>query len=195
MAKQTRSNTILTGEISDYLLESSNLTTMSTNGDEANTSGSGRANNIEDMQSLLTLMARTLTAMTQDRPTHSASNLKLDDCPIKRKECNLEAWMDEVLLWNESYSSNDPGFNSKKYLKLVESIRKSEECVDVQNFVQVEFVENSSFDKKQDNIIAVMINKMKTNLGQTDLEKCSEAWSKFINIRQDTVESTKSYVN
>ena len=40
-----------------------------------------------------------------------------------------------------------------------------------------------------------MIEKIKSSLGQSDLEKCSEAWSKFIKIQQDAGESTKCYVS
>ena len=49
-------------------------------------------------------------------------------------------------------------------------MRKAEECTDLENFVQVEFAENTSFDKKQDAIVSGMIDKIKSSLEQSDLE-------------------------
>ena len=185
MTRQTRSNTDLPGNISEYLLEAEQQE-MSTGGQEAaNTStggGGGNSGGSEDMQTLIALMARTLSAISDSRST-SSTNPKLEDCPVKRKLCTLESWIEEVLLWNESYSSSEPGVNGKKYLKFIESVRKAEECTDLQNFVQVEFAENTSFDKKQDDIVSVMINEIKSSLGQSDLDKCSEARAQAGNRR------------
>ena len=204
MSRQTRSNTNLTGNISDYLLEVQAQKEMTgDHGDNlANTSGvngtgtsEGRTSTEDmDMQSLLALMARALNTISeQHRPNNTAVGVpKIDECPVKSKQATLESWMSEVLLWNES---NGSGNNGKKYLKFLDSVRKSENCSELQNFVQVEFAENATFDKKQENIVVVMIEKIKSSLGQSDLEKCSEAWSKFIKIQQDAGESTKCYVS
>ena len=58
----------------------------------------------------------------------------------------------------------------------------------------MEFDENSTFDKKCSDVIKNMIQAIKSTLGQTDLEKCTDAWLKFISIKQDSTESTKAYV-
>ena len=50
---------------------------------------------------------------------------------------------------------------AKKYLKFVESVRKSENCRDIQNLVEVEFVENQAFDKKGENVIETIVNKIR----------------------------------
>ena len=157
MNRTTRSNTLLPGNISDYLLESAQNMTN----DMANTSSGGHQSQVasEDMQSLLSLIARTLSALSEQRSSSSSVSNKLEECPVRRKHCTLEAWIDEVLLWNESNSSSEPGLNGKKYLKFIDSIRKSEDSSDLQNFVQIEFAENTSFDKKQDDIIVTMITK------------------------------------
>ena len=88
--------------------------------DMANTSSGGHQSQVasEDMQSLLSLIARTLSALSEQRSSSSSVSNKLEECPVRRKHCILEAWIDEVLLWNESNSSSEPGLNGKKYLKL-----------------------------------------------------------------------------
>ena len=190
MQRRTRANLNLPGNISDYLLGNNRTMSVSGNdGEEARTS----SNSLEDMQALMSVMMRTITAMSEGGNNRTGSS-KLEDCPVKRKVSSLEAWLDEVTLWDESNASSEPGWSAKKYLKFVESIRKSEECSDLQNYVQVEFVENTEFDKKSDSSIKSMVTKIKENLGQSDLEKCSDAWVKFISIKQDAGESTKSYV-
>ena len=178
MIRSTRSNTNLSGDISDYLLEAVNKEMSTDQNDTANTSaangtgGSGlRAGGVDDMHSLLAMMARALNTITEQhnqnqRSSKSTGVVKIDDCPLKRKESTLESWISEVLLWNESYNNSEPGINGKKYLKFIDSARKSEDCSDLKNFIQVEFAENASFDKKQDDIIVVMINKIKARLGQ-----------------------------
>ena len=47
-----------------------------------------------------------------------------------------------MILWNDSTVTDDEGVRAKKYLKFVESVRKSEECSDLKNLVEEEFVEN-----------------------------------------------------
>ena len=43
-------------------------------------------------------------------------------------------------------------------------------------------------------MIKDMLQKIKEKLGQTDLEKCSDAWLEFINIKQKPEESASSFV-
>ena len=163
-AKNTRSRINLEGNIRNYLLETSTMPDEIEH-DEPN-----------DIQSLLTIMTKTLTAVTQSQTANGSNKNqhKLEECPIKRKTSSLEAWIGEISLWDESNTGDYDGLNAKKYLKFVDSIRKSEDCTDLQNLVEVEFVENVSFDKKSGTVIQKMLEKIKEKLGQTDLEKCSE---------------------
>ena len=118
---------------------------------------------------------------------------KLDDCPVKGKYSSLEAWTQEVEIWDESNknSADVDNLNSKKYLKFMNSINISNECDDLKKLVQVEFKENQSFDKKSKTIIKDMLKVIRDKLGKTDLEKCSDAWTKFINIKQEKLQLPK----
>ena len=53
--------------------------------------------------------------------------MKLESCPVKRKYCTLDAWLQEVKLWDDSYSLPVSLRYGKKYLNFVESVRNSEE--------------------------------------------------------------------
>ena len=58
--------------------------------------------------------------------------------------------MGEISLWDESNSGDYNGLNAKKYLKFVDSVRKSEVSSDLKNMIlEVEFVENEQFNKNQ----------------------------------------------
>ena len=101
-------------------------------------------------------LTAALEAMTTDREP----NIKLEACPIKRKNCSLEAQISEVELWDNSNNVGDPEkLNTKKYLALMESIRKAEDQ-DLERTAEVEFVENQEFDKKVANVIKTMIDKL-----------------------------------
>jgi len=68
-------------------------------------------------------LTAALEAMTNDREP----NIKLEACPIKRKNCSLEAWISEVELWDNSNNVGELArLSTKKYLALMESIRKAE---------------------------------------------------------------------
>ena len=148
----------------------------------------------QDIQTLLTLMTKTFTAFTESRSTTGQHHPKLEECPLKRTSSSLDAWIKEVLLWDESNTGTDPGLSAKKYLKFLDSVYKSEGSTDLKNLVQVEFVENETFDKKGDTVIKQIVKKVEEKLGQTDLEKCSDAWLQFINIKQEPGESASSFV-
>ena len=132
----TRSKTNLDGNINNYLLEANNMPDPVPNGPE-------------DIHSLLALMTQTLTKVTEQTANVSIKNQpKLEECPIKRKTSSLEAWLGEISLWDESNSGDYNGLNAKKYLKFVDSVRKSEDSSDLKNLIEVEFVENEQFNKK-----------------------------------------------
>ena len=67
---------------------------------------------------------------------------KWGDCPVKRKNCSTEAWLSEVELWDSAKNIGDlTKLNTKKYLVVMESIRKAEDR-DLERTAEVEFVEN-----------------------------------------------------
>ena len=184
MTKGTRSTVHLPGPVRDYILEN-NIVTMSDDD----------GSNPENIQHLLAMMTKTLAAVTQHQsPQPSQQQLKIENCPVKRPSSSLDAWLDEVLLWDESNAASDASVRAKKYLKFVESVRKSENCQDIQNLVEVEFVENQSFDKKGEKVIETIVNKIREKLGKSDIEKCSKAWLDFINIKQNSSEHANEYV-
>ena len=92
MSKGTRSTVNLPGPLTDYILE--NTTTM----------GEEDVNNPESLQNLLAMMTKTLAAVTQHQqpPAQTSQHSKIESCPIKRPSSSLDAWIDEVLLWDES---------------------------------------------------------------------------------------------
>ena len=61
-----------------------------------------------DMQALLTLMTRTLGAMTESRTNVGNNISKLEVCPVKRMSSSLDSW----ILWDESNSSNVSGWKA-----------------------------------------------------------------------------------
>ena len=157
----------------------------------------------EDIQALLAMMAKTLEAVTNQtksssyQTSHQSSqqqNVKLENCPVKRANFSLEAWIEEVKLWDNCNVADDESLRAKKYLKFVDSVRKSENCTDIQNLVEVEFVENQQFDKKAEDVITTIVTKIQEKLGKTDIEKCSNAWLDFINIKQKPDECASDFV-
>ena len=184
MSKDTRSKATLPGNIREYILENS-----SSNMPE---DAPPLVTEAQDVKTLLTLMTKTFTVL-ELRSSTGQHNTKLEDCPLKRTS-SLDAWIKEVLLWDESNTGNDPGLSAKKYLKFLDSVYKSEGCTDLKNLVQVEFVENETFDKKGESVIKEVVKKIEEKLGQTNIEKCSDAWLQFINIKQEPGESVNSFV-
>ena len=70
----------------------------------------------------MTAIAVALETMTNIRD----ANIKLEACPVKRKNCSLEAWLTEVELWDTANDVGDPiKLNTKKYLAIMESIRNA----------------------------------------------------------------------
>ena len=188
MSKDTRSKTTLPGNIRQYIIPTpANSTTTATMPGTP-----PPPTEPLDMQQLLTMMTRTMGTMSESRPTVPT---KLEDCPLKRTSSSLDSWMKEVLLWNEINASTVSGWNAKKYLKFLDSVFKSEGCNDLKSLVQVEFVENEAFDKKKDTVIKEIIVLIEKKLGKTDIEKCSDAWLEFINIKQESGETATEYVS
>ena len=54
---------------------------------------------------------------------------------------------------------------------------------------------HESVDKASAEYIKNTIKMIKENLGKTSLEKATDAWIKFVNIKQEVSENIKEYVN
>ena len=80
----------------------------------------------ESIQALLTMMAKTLTTVTEQRSNNGGGNPKLENCPTKRKSTSLDAWTQEVLLWDEC-NKTGISIGAKKFLKFVECVRSSKD--------------------------------------------------------------------
>ena len=82
-----------------------------------------------DKNKLTELLVRNLMK-NQEKPRNNGAT-KLDDCPVKGKFSSLEAWLDEVELWDEAsknQSGEDEGsFSAKKYLKFMNSVKEAED--------------------------------------------------------------------
>ena len=206
MSQGTRSKANLSGSISDYLIEhlSEEPIMPETTECQAATDFAALVAGVGgDANNLYTLLAKSLTIANesnkqlQERVTQNSSNppfMKLENCPVKRKYCTLDAWIAEVKLWDESNTLTGDAATAKKYLKFVDSVRESEDCDDLKSLVHVEFVENVDFKKKDCDVIQNMVKKISEKLSNTDLEKSTEAWVEFINIKQEQDENTKAFV-
>ena len=87
----------------------------------------------------------------------------MEECPIKRKDHSLEAWLSEVELWDKSNNTGNPAIrNLKKYLTLMKCIRNTED-EELKKPAHVEFVENLEFNIRAEGIIKAMIRKLKEN--------------------------------
>ena len=184
----TRSRSKLSGTLRDYLLET-RMNNTNTGGEQSGISGDGGVNSAQggvtdqqqlaallgrvagDPSQLCAILAQSLSSvsesnrqlqelLTQQPQVRQGTHFKLEECPKKRKYCTLEAWTEEVSLWNDGNKVPDTD-NAKKYLKFVEAVRNSEEAEDLKNLVQVEFVENANFDKKSTDVIKKMLDTIK----------------------------------
>ena len=216
--RNLRSTTSLPGDISIYLLEHS-MTNMTGEADNIEAEGGSSTSALNEMQIMMAnlagdpnklceLLVQNLTMANesnkqmqkillenQTKGNISAVN-KLDNCPVKGKYSSLDAWLLEVELWNDSNVSSceSDSLNAKKYLKFMSSVKESEECEDLQKLVQVEFKENKDFDRKSKTIIKDMVDIIRKKLDKSDLEKCSDAWVQFINIKQEVNETAHDYL-
>ena len=109
--KGTRSTTNLPGIIQNYLVENSD--TGTTLPDPVDNVGGAAATEADDMKSMLVFMTKTFTAITEGRSSAGSSFPKMEECPQKRASSSLDAWMQEVILWDESNTGNTPGLNAK----------------------------------------------------------------------------------
>ena len=81
-----------------------------------------------------------------------------------------------------------------KYLNFMENVRKSE-CDDLKKFVETNIVENPAVVKDNKDNIKIFLKMIKDNLGKSDLEKSTEAWTKMMEIKQEENESIKDFVS
>ena len=200
MSRSTRSSVHLPGNIRDYCVDKETMAPV-----EEQTTPAGDGVDLQSVMSQLSgdpakiaeLLATMWVNQNKNQNTGGSGYYnRVDNCPTKGKYSSLEAWIQEVELWDESHvnTSNSASINAKKYLKFMDSVRTSEDSDELKKLVQVEFVENQAFNKKSDTIIQDMVKKIKEKLGNTDLEKCSEAWLKFIDIKQERDETSQAFV-
>ena len=99
-------------------------------------------------------------------------------------------------LWDDTNTSenNTDNLNAKKYLKFMNSVKESDDCEDLKKLVQVEFKENEAFNKRSKTIIKDIVKIIRLMLEKSDLEKCSDAWVQFMNIKQEADESAQCYI-
>ena len=104
----------------------------------------------------------TIDKITNKNTTKEGQvKIQLEECPVKRKNCSTEAWLSQVELWDSANNTGDPTkLNIKKYLAVMESIRKAEDR-ELERTAEVEFVENREFDKKAKTVVRAMIDKLK----------------------------------
>ena len=178
--RNLRSTVTLSDSIQTYLLENSSTGSEMADGAVSNgpeeTNTSERSDAMNEMQAMVSslsgdptklceLLVKNLTMANESNkqmqkllenrsegPKYSVS--KLDNCPIKGKYSSLEAWLQEVELWNDTNKSEkeEDNINAKKYLKFMDSVKDSEDCEELKKLVQVEFKENQAFDKKSKSI-------------------------------------------
>ena len=94
-------------------------------------------------------------------------------------------------MWDESHKGE--GLAKTKYLNFMENVRKSE-CDELKKFVDTNIVENLEMVKDSEDNIKTFLKMISDNLGKSDLEKSTEAWTKMMNIKQKENESPKEFV-
>ena len=153
----TRSKRNLSGDIGDYLLERVNRSRNNgRNSDNMNIQGQQDGAGA-DIGSLIALMTQNISRLTEINMSGASSSSssnpavaersviqKIENCPLKRSGTSLDAWTAEVLLWDECNEGVNNEVIVKKYLKFNDSVRQSENFQELQNLVEVEFVENQS---------------------------------------------------
>ena len=80
-----------------------------------------------DPSQICAILAQSLSTVTETNRHLQKRQIKLEDCPKKRKYCTLEAWTEEVTLWDENNEIPESE-NAKKYLKFIEVVQNSEEA-------------------------------------------------------------------
>ena len=116
---------------------------------------------------------------------------KLSLCPKKREGSSLEAWIEEVKMWDEC---NKEESVVQKYLNFIDSIRTSEKCDELKMFVEVNIVENKMINKEEDNTIKEVLRIIEGSLCKSDLEKSTSEWTRFADIMQKEGENVRDFV-
>ena len=82
---------------------------------------------MEMMKKQMDLMSKMLETMNlQNGQSGDAKQKRISDGPVKSKNKTLEAWLEEIELWNKSNDVAEKDLGNK-YLKLTEAIEKSED--------------------------------------------------------------------
>ena len=137
--------------------------------------------NPEDIQSLLAMMAKTLEAVTKNTKSSSSAeqqatqNVKLENCPVKRASSSLDAWINEVTLWNESNIADDETLRAKKYLRFIDSVRKSEGCTDIKISLKWNLLKTKTLTEKLKTVLQINFQKFERCKVKVILPSCSRA--------------------
>ena len=111
LRKNLRSRSRLTGDIREYCLNNTRMPPLSRDTVEEDDDLESEALNemlqkiTGDKNKLTELLVKNLMK-NQDKPRNNGAT-RLDDCPVKGKFSSLEAWLDEVELWDETSKKSD----------------------------------------------------------------------------------------
>ena len=150
-------------------------------------------NNMAKLLETMNTMMSNFNTNARSSGNNTMTDKKIMDCPLKRMNTSLDCWLEEDKMWDEAL----PGVELArlKYISFMKSVRSSEDCKELQEYVETNIAANESVDKASAEYIKNTIKMIKENLGKTSLEKATDAWIKFVNIKQEASENIKEYVN
>ena len=106
-------------------------------------------------------------AMTNDREPSTNS----ETCPFKEKNCSLEAWKSEMEIGYNSNNARDTVRpKTKRYIELMESVREAGDK-NIGRTASTEPREHQESEKKAKNVTKTMVDKLKAELGDSDVER------------------------
>ena len=107
-------------------------------------------------------------------------------CPKWEKGENVNNFLNRLQNWNEIEKGKG------KYLQLLEALQSSERTKEKQR-IELE-AQNQMIDPSANDVIVVVIEKMKTWFGQTKIDEASEAWRTFRDIVRNKEESISDFL-
>ena len=150
-------------------------------------------NNMAKLLETMNTMMSNFNTNARSSGNNTMTDKKIMDCPLKRMNTSLDCWLEEVKMWDEALPGAE--LARLKYISFMKSVRSSEDCKELQEYVETNIAANESVDKASAEYIKNTIKMIKENLGKTSLEKATDAWIKFVNIKQEASENIKEYVN
>ena len=150
-----------------------------------------QTNQLQQQMGSMMQINQNMMNLNMNKESRPRMEMKLQNCPIRKKSTSLEAWIKEVEMWDEAQKGE--GLAKTKYLNFMENVRKSE-CDELKKFVDTNIVENLEMVKDSEDNIKTFLRMIFENLAKSDLEKSTEAWTKMMNIKQKENESPKEFV-